>query len=1063
VTFLFTDIEGSTRLVQDLGDRYESALADHRQLLRTAFGERDGHEVGTEGDSFFVVFAKASDAVAAALDGQLALASHGWAEKPIRVRMGLHTGEAQLDNEGYIGLAVHQAARVSAAAHGGQVLVSQTTRDLVAGSLPDGANLVDLGEHRLKDLAHATRLYNLSHAGLQAELPPPRSLSVLPNNLPLQLTTFVGRDEEIAKITKLLGTTRLLTLAGAGGVGKTRLALQVAADVVTEYRDGAWLADLAPITDPELIVRGIAESLGAREEKGRTIDEVLVEHLQGKELLVVIDNCEHLAEQSADVIDKLLHAASGLTIVTTSREPLGAEGENVFRVPSLDTPSGDEPPEALNAYESVRLFCDRAMQATADFSVTTANAQAVTEICRRLDGMPLGIELAAARVRMLTPQEIASRLDQRFKLLTGGVRTGIRRQQTLRATVDWSYEMLSEGERLLFRRLAVFVGGFVLDAVESVCSGDGIDTSEVFDLLSNLVDRSLVVAEPREGKTRYRLLETMREYGREALVASGEAATTWSRHLEWCTGFAEAGEPALEGHGQAEILARFADELDNIRQALGWATTEGGAVTGMRLASALGRFWILRGLHKEGTRWLEACYAEAQADLTSGQKAKALLFIAATLGGADEISRCREIYAECAALPRDSSTLTWVGEALNDLGIISWALDADFDLATRQLEEALELRTSAGHRFGVAETLGNLSQVAEWRGDQARAAELQAQALAIYEEIGDAGRVAMVRGALATRAADQGDLKRARTLHEEGLATTRDLGAPALIAEHLAPLAMIAKDEGRFAEAEAMLDEAYEIARDLESAWGIGMSRRAQGWLAMDRGELNEAEQLVTVFLESVRAFGVPMYEALGIGDLSKIAALRGDAAEARSLHEEAFALLESMEHRRQAGLLRTNSGRIARLEGDPARARSLITEGLELSRESARYVEVAIAKHELGLVALDQGELDEAIGHFREAVRDRVSFGMVPATTASVEGIMMVEAARGNGERAATLAGAAAAERRRIGAKLPPAILVLIESAVARAREAIGDEEFAAAWARGERLSLDETLALAL
>lgn len=439
-------------------------------------------------------------------------------------------------------------------------------------------------------------------------------------------------------MTKLLETARLITLSGAGGSGKTRLALQIAADLVTEHRDGTWLADLAPITDPDIIMRGVAEALGVREEKDRLIDDVLIEFLQGKDLLVVVDNCEHLAEESAAVIDRLVHAASGLRVIATSRETLGAEGESVFRVPSLDTPKADEPPEALATYEAVRLFCDRAAQATADFGLTTDNARSVTEICRRLDGMPLAIELAAARIRMLTPQEIAKRLDDQFKLLTGGLRTGIRRQQTLRAAVDWSYEMLSPEEQLLFRRLSVFVGGFTLEAAEGVCSGNGIEEGGVFDFLGNLVDRSLVVAEPQDGRTRYRLLETMREYGREALASSGEAHDVWGRHLTLFAELAEQVEPELEAAGEAEWLARLDPELDNVRQALSWATADGEAAVGVRLASALYRYWFMRWLYAEGARWLRATLELCKNLLTNDLKSKALMVLGALASNAGDVA-----------------------------------------------------------------------------------------------------------------------------------------------------------------------------------------------------------------------------------------------------------------------------------------------------------------------------------------------------------------------------------------------------------------------------------------
>jgi class 3 adenylate cyclase len=470
VTFLFTDIEGSARLLQHLGERWKAVIEAHQQLLRTAFQPRGGYEVRTEGDAFFVVFSDAADGVAAAVDAQRALSAHSWPEgAEVRVRMGLHTGEPELGGGDYVGLDVHCAARVSTCGHGGQILLSQRTRDLVAPSLPAGVRLRDMGAHRLKDLPQPEHLFQVVIDGLPADFPPLKSLSAHPNNLPLQLSSFIGREQEMAEVQRLLGTTRLLTLTGIGGTGKTRLALQVAADRVDAYPDGVWLVELAALTEPSLMPQAVAGVLHLREETGRTLSETLGDYLRGKQLLLLLDNCEHLIQPCARLTELLLRTCPHVQVLATSREALGILGEVTWRVPSLPVPDPrrlrqdkagivSDPVAALIQYEGVRLFVERCTAVLPSFTVTSQNAPALAEVCHRLDGIPLAIELAAARVMALPVEQIAQRLDDRFRLLTGGSRTALPRQQTLRALVDWSYELLSEAERVLLRRLSVFAG-----------------------------------------------------------------------------------------------------------------------------------------------------------------------------------------------------------------------------------------------------------------------------------------------------------------------------------------------------------------------------------------------------------------------------------------------------------------------------------------------------------------------------------------------------------------------------------------------------------------------------
>lgn len=481
VTFCFSDIEGSTRLLERLGPAYANLLQAHHDLIRAAASAHGGVEVDTQGDAFFVAFPRATEAVTAALSAQLALAAHPWPEgTEVRVRMGLHSADARLAPTGYVGLGVHKAARICSAAHGGQVLLSEVTRSLLGDDLPPEARLLDLGAHRLKDLAQPERLFQLTHQQLPESFPPLHTLDAHPHNLPVQLTSFVGREAQLAMVWGLLEGSRLVTLLGAGGAGKTRLALQLAGELVGRFEDGAWVVELAPLADPDLLPQQVASALGVREEPGRALLATLTAHLADRELLLVLDNCEHLVGAAAFLAAHLLRGAPRLHILATSREALGVAGETTWRVPSLSTPDPTHPgpPEALADFEAVRLFVERAQAARPEFSLTPGTAPAVARICTRLDGIPLALELAAARVRALPPAEIASRLDNRFRLLTGGSRDALPRQQTLRAALDWSHELLSDAERACFRRLGVFAGSFSLEAAEAICPGGPVEDVE---------------------------------------------------------------------------------------------------------------------------------------------------------------------------------------------------------------------------------------------------------------------------------------------------------------------------------------------------------------------------------------------------------------------------------------------------------------------------------------------------------------------------------------------------------------------------------------------------------
>ena len=810
-----------------------------------------------------MAFARATDAVAAAVASQRALTSQTWPEGvAVRVRMGLHTGEPHLAADGYIGLDVHRAARIMKAGHGGQILLSQTTRDLVEHELPNGASLRDLGAHRLKDLEHPAHLYQLVTPGLPADFPPLGTLDTYAHNLPVQLTPLIGREREVAAVGHLLQRqeVRLLTLTGPGGIGKTRLGLQVAAELTGEFSDGVFFVNLAPLIDPELVVPTIAQALGLKEAAGQPPLDLVSISLREKELLLLLDNFEQVVGAALQVA-ALLARCPKLNVLVTSRAVLHVRGEQEFAVPPLAVPDPNHFPDlvTLSQYEAVALFIARAQAVKPDFQVTNVNAQAVAEICVRLDGLPLAIELAAARGKVLPPQALLSRLGQRFTLLTSGAQDVPARQQTLRNTIAWSYDLLDAGEQLLFRRLSVFVGGSTPEAIEALYTTLGDEPGLVLDGIASLIDKSLLRQTEQEAEEpRFVMLETIREYGREALAERGELEATQVAHASYYLRLSEEAEPELEGAQQIARLKSLEREYDNLREALRWSLEPGSdeevalrRELALRSAAALRLFWSIRHL-SEGQAFIQRALA-ASVGAATVERAKALV-----------------VAAELAFIQGDLPRV----EALAG--------------------EALALCREVGDRTELAKSFSILGSCAAQKGELARARSLQEESVALFKALGDKGRLGWSLWALGGLELIQGEYGRARTRHEEALALFRELGDQYGIADQLVLVGQVLFfSQEDLVAARSLIDEGLMLVREVDNKWLIALSLNISAELALIQDDLATTHMQAEEALALSREVDQQPIITRALSLLARAEARQGNYSAARSHFEEFLALVK--------------------------------------------------------------------------------------------------------------------------------------------------------------------------
>jgi predicted ATPase/class 3 adenylate cyclase/Tfp pilus assembly protein PilF len=944
VAFLFTDIEGSTKRWERDSVSMWAAVERHFTLLGDAITAQNGILFKTIGDAVQAAFPSVPAAVAAAVAAQSTLRAEDWGDLgPLRVRMAVHVGEATPRDGDYLAPCLNRLARLLGTGYGEQILLSEAARTMAEAALPPGCDLLDLGAHRLRDLLQPEHIYQLRGPGLVADFPPLKSLDRHLHNLPAQPTALLGRETEVAAARALLEQegARVVTLTGPGGTGKTRLGLQVGAELLEAYADGIWYVPLAAIADPDLVVPAIAQPLGVREVASEPLLTTLEEYLLKKHALLLLDNFEQVTA-AAPAVSALLAACPKVQVLVTSREPLRITGERELPVPPLSLPTERQvrgvPPSALIEYPAIRLFVERAQAVKPDFTLTEANAADVAAICRRLDGLPLAIELAAARVRVLPPGQLLTRLDKRLKVLTGGNRDLPARQQTLRAAIEWSHDLLDPDEQALFARLAVFSGGCTLEAAEAVCGGSGDLALDVLDGLDSLTQKSLLRPEDvADGEPRFTMLETIREYGLERLDATDDAETVRRAHADYFLTLAETAEPQLTSSDQVAWLNRLGAEHDNFRSALGWLEQGDASETRLRIVAALWRFWWMRGHLTEGRGWLERALAKA-----------------------------------------DTLPPAVLAQALSGAGILAES-QGDYDQAITLHETALGLWRQVGDRLGIAASLTNLGIIQRIYGDYERSSALHEQALSLWREIDDEGGISSSLHELGWLALNRGDYDEAENLLTQSLEMSRRFGEPSALGTVLETLGILAFYMEDYDRAANLYRESMDLWRELNDSRMIAHALANIGEAKHHQGDLDGAETLYQESLALFRELGERRGTAFALFQLGRLALMRNDANEAVARFMESLALrqqigekpavIETLEGLAGTACARDQPSHGVRLFAAAEALRLAIDAPLAASYSEERERYLALARQSLGdtLFAREwtQGEmlsLDQAI-----------------------------------------------------------------------------------------------------
>ena len=1101
LTFLFTDIEGSTPLWEHNPDQMRSAMRRHDEIIEAAIIQHTGSVVRPrgEGDSRFAVFPRATDALRAAIAIQRLVSAEPWTVSALRLRIALHTGEADLRDGDYYGSNVNRCARLRSAAHGGQILVSQTTHLLVRDELPDGVSLRDLGEHHLKGLENPEHIFQLIASDLPAAFPPINTSDKIRNNLPLSLTSFIGRDKDIHELENLLKRSRLLTITGPGGAGKTRLAIQVANNVQGSYPDGVWFIDLAPLSKTTSLSRQVMSVLGIREEAGFSPDQTLLYRLKKETMLLIFDNCEHLLENVTQLVDTLLRSAQNLQILATSREKLGLSGEIIWGIPPLSSPKSKdvETFEKFLEYEAVKLFQDRASAVQSDFTITRENAHAVIQICTRLDGLPLAIELAAARVRILSVEEIAARLDDRFRLLVGS-RTMLPRQQTLRALVDWSYNLLTERERIVFHRLSVFAGGWTLDAAEQVCLGGDIESWEVLDIISSLIDKSFVIREAQNSHQRYRFLETIYDFSYERLVESGKATEFERQHATYYLNMAARGYGKMWGPDQGAWLARLDQENSNLISALTYLSKAAGLEEKfLKMAGSLWRYWEIRGYLTEGREWLRMALAKnPDADP---------YLMANALSGAGQLARKQGDYKQAITLVEQSLGLFRelgyklnIARQLSVLGEIYYNL-GDYTRSTHLHEESLAIRNEIGDNEGIAVSLRQLGVIARDRGKYQQSGDLLEKSLDLARVLGDKIMIGLSLNELGLLTHHLCEYQRAIQIFEEAMVIQNQLDDKAGISDSLQNIANVAKDQGNFIYAENLYKKSLTLKQELGEKRGITRNTAGLAEVAFWQGKYLLAENLAQRSFDLSQVLGLKRINLTSVQLLGFVAfyqgkfetaALNGQKSlalskeldspqaigyaqillglgkyaessleEAQKIFMEALAVFQKINDCRNMAVTYVNLARTAYRQRDFSKAMEFLDLALSVSQDLDIRWTLSFVLEIKGLLERSQGNYEPALRLFREslnlAVEQENQQGIANCFGALAGLAVVAKQTR----QAVRMFAAASKLRGEIGAEMSDSDRHEYEHYLDLTHQQLDDVSFEAEWSKGYEMSVNQVI----
>lgn len=990
VTFLFTDIEGSTKLSQNFPQILSEVLEKHNSILNEAVESNKGFVFKIIGDAFCCSFQNADDAIKAAVDVQIKLHTEEWNNAVIKVRMGIHSGNTEwngTDYTGYITLA--RTNRIMSSAYGGQILISNDSYRMTEGYINESISFFDLGEKRLKDLIQPVKLFQIVSKFVPSDFPPLNTLDVRPNNLPVQLTSFIGREKAMQQVMILLIKTRLLTIIGSGGAGKTRLAMQAGADLIDDFANGVFIAELAPVSDPELIIQTLLNTFNLKEEPEKSPEETLKEHLKDKELLMILDNCEHLIFECAELSETLLKSCAKLKIIATSREALNCSGEQTFRIPSLSLPeiSANNTPEQLTQYEAVRLFIERALAVNPKFRVDNENAPALAQICSQLDGIPLAIELAAVRIKVLSLNNIFERLNDRFKLLTGGKRTALPRQQTLKAMIDWSYELLSEKEKLLWSRLSVFTGGWTLESAEEICSDEKILSEEIFDLLNQLTDKSIIIFD--YDKDRYRILETIKQYGQEKLTVINETEVLFSRYLNYYLSFLKNANLKLEGSESLLWLAKIESEHSNLQSAISGSVNGEDIEKGLSLSTLTGRFWIIRGHYSLGIQLIKKLLDKSQ-DIVSDPVGMALCNAGNLYLLQGEYEEAEKYFVKSLSIFQATGNIADTFHSLNGLGTISF-YRSRFETALKYYEECLEICRKTENTKGISYSLNNLGNVLINLG---------------YNE-------------------------RAKTIYEESLKIFRDTGLKSHIALSLHNLGHLESNLGNYDEAKKLCEESLVLNWERGDKRGIANSLHNSGLISFYRGDIDQAQSIYEECLSLYNSINDKSGISFTLNYMGDIEIRRGNYAKAKSLFTESLSLFRELEDSRGIAISLNNNGSTDFFYLNDAKGIGLIEESLTLCREIKDKSGCAYSLISLANTDLFHGKYEQALKRLQECLEISFEIGDVRCTAITKNRMGVAEYRLGNFSKAKELNTESMNLFRRIGDKYGILVTLICSSAI--------------------------------